>query len=460
MVVPSAPNGDALVAWGAVTARTPLLPRAFSMARKVLPRRLVITSSPCILSLALVTLVFAACQTPAAEDGAETAPPAEASPSDSRADGGPTKPIPKKPDETVDPSAPPVKCTTDLTPFLTTLKVPGLSAAVVKNGRVACNAVAGMAVTGAGARPVTPETGFLWASVSKTVTATAIMQLYEQGKLGLDDDINEHIGFSVRVPTCAGTPITFRQLLTHTSSIADNDSVIDAAPVAVESGDPTVALGDLVKGYLTPGGKYYRAGKSFSAGCPGTASDYSNIGITTLGYLVQRISNQDLYQYFRDHIFTPLGMSQSSFRLADLDASLLAKPNGTDAHYGEADFPDGMLRTSPTQLGKFLAMYTQSGTYAGKELLKASTVEEILKKQTTLAPASTGGKTQGLAWYTVDTFGPITWGHDGDDDGATSNMFFDPVTKTGVLLVSNGTWAGDPGAVPVMKALFAEASAY
>jgi CubicO group peptidase (beta-lactamase class C family) len=353
--------------------------------------------------------------------------------------------------------APPPACATDLTPALAALGVPGLSASVVAKGRVVCTAVAGNAVVGAnGNTPVTPATDFLWASVSKTVTATAVMQLYEQGKFRLDDDIGDYIGFRVRVPSCTATPITFRQLLTHTSSITDNNAVIDSKPVAVSSGDPIVPLGDLVKGYLTPGGAYYHATANFDAGCPGTISDYSNMGVATLGYLVQVISGEDLYQYYRDHIFGPLGMTNSSFRLADLDRSLLAAPNGSEAQYGEADFPDGMMRTSPGQLGKFLAAYMQGGA----PLLKPSTVQEMLKLQTTVGAASTGGITQGLVWYTVDTFGPTTWGHDGDDDGASSNMFFDPAANVGVILVANGSWTGDPGAVATMRALFQEGASH
>jgi CubicO group peptidase (beta-lactamase class C family) len=359
--------------------------------------------------------------------------------------------------------APPPACATDLTAALAELRVPGLSASIVKNGRVVCTAVAGTAAVakdGNPATPVTPETDFLWASVSKTVTATAVMQLWEQGKFQLDDDINRYLGFSVHVPSCTGTPITFRHLLTHTSSITDNNDVIDSKPVAVESGDPTVPLGDLVKGYLTTGGAFYHRDTNFDAGCPGTISDYSNMGVATLGYLVQVISGEDLYQYYRDHIFGPLGMANSGFRLADIDVARLAAPNGNEASYGEADFPDGMMRTSPAQLGKFLAMYTQGGTYGGQQILKSSTVEEMLKSQTSLGSASTGGITQGLVWYTVSTFGMTTWGHDGDDDGATSNMFFDPATKIGVILVSNGVWKGDPGAVATMTKLFQEGATY
>ncbi|MFL5627873.1 MAG: serine hydrolase domain-containing protein [Ktedonobacteraceae bacterium] len=338
-------------------------------------------------------------------------------------------------------------CKTDLTGDLKTLKVRGLSAAIVKNGRLVCTAVAGMAGQN---QPVTPNTLFLWASVSKTVTATALMQLYDQGKIQLDDDINKYLPFQVSIPSCPNTPVTFRQLLTHTSSIKDNDKVIDSM---VTQGDPTVSLADFVKGYLTPGGRYYDRNANFEAGCPGTINDYSNMGATTIGYLVETISGTNFYQYTKDNIFTPLGMTEASFRLADLNQSQIALPKGKGSQYGEANFPDGMLRTSPSHLAKFLIAYMQGGQYNGKQILKSTTVQEMLKNQTPL------DHTQGLIWYTDTQFnGETTWGHNGSDTGAASNMFFDPAKNEGVILVANGDWKGDAPAT--MKKLFQEADGY
>jgi CubicO group peptidase (beta-lactamase class C family) len=347
------------------------------------------------------------------------------------------------------PSAQVAKYKIDLTSDLKTLKVPGLSAAIVKNGKVVCTAVAGMADTSQN-KPVTPDTAFLWASVSKTVTATALMQLFDQGKFKLDDDISKFIGFPVQIPSCPGTPVTFRQLLTHSSSIVDNDTVIDS--VMTPQGDPTVPLADLVKGYLTLGGKYYNS-TNFASGCPGTSNSYSNMGATIIGYLVQVMSGTDFYHYTKAHIFTPLGMTNTSFRLADMDQSLIALPKGNGPHYGEGDFPDGMVRTSPSQLGKFLAAYMQGGQYNGQQILKSTTVQEMLKNQTSL------DSTQGLIWYSDSSFsGSTAWGHNGSDTGAASNMFFDPATRIGVLLVANGTWKGDAPAT--MRKLFQEGASY
>jgi len=354
----------------------------------------------------------------------------------------------------VQPAAASPACKTHITADLQNLNVPGLSAAIVKNGNVVCTSVAGMANTTTNT-PVTPQTGFIWASVSKTVTITALMQLYDQGKFQLDDDINKYLPYKIGIPSCPNTPITFRQLMTDTASVKDNNYVDNSVP-----GDDPPLLADFTKNYFAVGGSLYNQSANFENGCPGTVSDYSNIGQTLVGYLVEVLSGQSFVQYTQNNIFTPLGMTNTSFKLAGLDQSLLALPNGNGAQYGEPDYPDGMLRTSPENLGHLLALYEMGGTYNGVQILKPATVQLILSSQTTLGSSSSNGISQGFAWYTVNTFGSTMWGHDGDDNGATSNMFFDPATKTGVALVANGSWSGDPGAVSTMNKLFQEAARY
>src|SRR5882757_4663011 len=194
---------------------------------------------------------------------------------------------------------PPETCKTDLASRLQTLDVPGLAAAVIKNGRVVCNAVAGMADIEQ-KRRVTPDTLFLIASVSKTITATALMQLYDERKFQLDDDINKYLPFRVRIPASPASPITFRQLLNHTASIKDNTTYINCpgtcpygsslSPFVTKGADSPISLADLTRGYLMPGGAYYDQAKNFAAGPPGTVSDYSNMGFVLAGYLVELIS--------------------------------------------------------------------------------------------------------------------------------------------------------------------------
>jgi CubicO group peptidase (beta-lactamase class C family) len=360
---------------------------------------------------------------------------------------------------------PAATCRTDLTRQLRALDVPGLAAAVVKNGRIVCTAVAGLANIAEG-RPVTPDTLFLIASVSKTITATALMQLYDERKLQLDDDINEYLPFKVRIPAAPAAPITFRQLLSHISSIKDNTTYVNCPescaygskiiPFVTMGADSPISLADLTRGYLTPGGAYYDQAKNFAPKPPGTKSEYSNMGIVLAGYLVEVISGIPFDQYCKVNIFAPLGMAKTSWRLADIDRSLLAEPYDKSSsgyvpygQYGEPDYPDGMLRTSAVELARFVIAYMQGGRYLGQHILKSRTVKEMLRAQTRL------DSSQGLAWSSQDINGRTVWGHDGDDNGAGTKMWLDLDRRAGVILMTNGIWKDDNNAL--LAALFREA---
>jgi CubicO group peptidase (beta-lactamase class C family) len=363
---------------------------------------------------------------------------------------------------------PPATCRTDLTRQLRALDVPGLAAAVIKNGRIVCTAAAGLANIEE-SRPVTPDTLFLIASVSKTVTATALMQLYDERKLQLDDDINKYLPFKVRIPAAPSAPITFRQLLNHTSSIKDNTTYVNCpgtcpygstiSPFVTRGADSPISLADLTKGYLTAGGAYYDQAKNFLPKAPGTVSDYSNMGIVLAGYLVEVISGMPFDEYCKINIFAPLSMPKTSWRLAGIDRSMLAEPYDKAAsgyvpygQFGEPDYPDGMLRTSVVELARFIIAYIQGGRYRGQRILKARTVKEMLRTQTSL------DSSQGLVWNRQAINGRTVWGHDGDDNGAGTKMWLDPDRGTGVIIMTNGIWKDDDNAL--LAVLFREADGY
>jgi CubicO group peptidase (beta-lactamase class C family) len=365
--------------------------------------------------------------------------------------------------------APVQTCKTDLADELQRLDVPGLAAAIIKDGRIVCTATAGMANIEQN-RPVTPDTLFLIASVSKTITATALMQLYDQGKFKLDDDINNYLPFRVRIPLSPETPITFRQLLMHASSIKDNLAYVNCPdsclygsspiPFVTRGADSPISLADLMKGYLMPGGAYYDENENFEPEPPGTKVDYSNMGIVLAGYLVEVISGVPFDQYCKDHIFTPLGMNSTSWRLAGIDESKLAMPYDKSwsgyvpfGHYGEPDYPDGMLRTSVNELSQFLIAYMQGGEHNGRKILRSSTVEDMLDRQTSL------DRSVGLAWFNRSVGGRRVWGHDGDDHGAGTKMWLDPDDKIGVILMTNGIWKEDK-TKSLLNDLFEEADDY
>ena len=358
-------------------------------------------------------------------------------------------------------------CKTDLTSQLEALNVPGLAAAIVKNDRIICIAVAGMADIQQDRR-VTPDTIFLIASVSKTITATALMQLHEQGKFQLGEDINKYLPFRIRVPAAPESPITFRQLLTHSASLRDNPAYINCPAscaygtslrsIVTRGANSPIALADFVRGYFTPGGPYYDAVANFETAPPGRKVEYSNIGIALAGHLVEVLSGTRFDQYSKDKIFIPLGMRNTSWRLADINRSVLATPYDMSpagyvpyGHFGEPDYPDGMLRTSVFDLSRFLIAYMQGGQYNGARILRSTTVDEMLKHQ------ARAHNTQGLVWLERPIDGRTVWGHDGADNGAGAEMWFDPEKRQGVILLTNGIWNSNS---KLLSNLFSESDGY
>jgi len=147
--------------------------------------------------------------------------------------------------------------------------------------------------------PLTKENIFHLASLSKVFTATALIQLYEQGLLKLDDDINNYIKFKIRNPNFPDKPITFRMLLTHTSGLADVLPAGLKLPEGVEyphgyPGDPEISLSYFIEELFIPGGRFYST-EYFSMDEPGTKYHYSNFAFGLIGYLG--------YSKFQDRIF-------------------------------------------------------------------------------------------------------------------------------------------------------------
>lgn len=340
--------------------------------------------------------------------------------------------------------------------------IPGLAACIVKDSAIVWSNGYGWAHIGQ-QRPVTPDTLFQLASVSKTVTGTALMQVYDTGAFGLDDNINDYLSFNVENPHAAGTPITFRQLLTHTSSIRDNWLVI--SPL-YGPGDSPIPLGEFLEDYLTPDGEYYHPSLNYFSYAPGGDYNYSNIGATLAGYLVESITGQPFDQYCNEHLFTPLDMPETSWRFADLDETHVAMPYeyiaDTDSYrpygqYGFPDYPDGQLRTSAVQLAHFLIAFIDFGLYKDFRMLDESTAQMMREPQVPeIEP------TQGLIWYYKMQTGEILLGHNGGDFGVATEMFFRPADDVGIVMLMNGDWTNDNYLmlIALETRLFAEAAAY
>jgi CubicO group peptidase (beta-lactamase class C family) len=342
------------------------------------------------------------------------------------------------------------------------LRVPGLAACIIKSGRVVWSKGYGWANIKK-RLPMDPDlTVQNLGSISKTVVATAVMQLWEKGKFQLDDDINERLPFAVRSPFHPDTPITYRLLLTHRSGIADSL----AYRSSYACGDPTLPLESWLKDYFTPGGRYYEKKDNFHPWRPGQKHDYSNVGFGLLGYLVERLSGESLPHSTRKSIFEPLGMNRTAWLLSDIDVATHAVPYapGADSDppgeeveayrkfgllagevesdpasgdhrplclYGFPNYPDGSLRTSVNQLARFLLAYANDGSYGDARILAADTVRLMLTPQAATSPQ------QGLCWATEFRDGRRHWGHNGSDPGIRTTMSFRPSDGVGAIVFVN-----------------------
>lgn len=292
-------------------------------------------------------------------------------------------------------------------------------------------------------RPATPDTLFQLASISKLVTATAVMQLVETGQLYLDNDINGYLPFAIHNPYHADTPITPRMLLTHTSSLLDNVDIYE--DLYDWGADSPITLHAIIEGFYTPGGQWYDAPECFLKSVPGTEWSYSNLGFALLGYLVETISGTPFDAYCNEHIFTPLGMTETSWFLRDLDPAHIAMPYrdasflGIEHYrpygqYGYPDYPSGQVRTSVLQFARFFRMYMNGGTLEGVTVLKPETVTQMQTIQNPqLAP------NQGLGWIILaQEDGSMHRGHGGGEHGVLTMAWYRPDTNTGVLVFTSG----------------------
>jgi CubicO group peptidase (beta-lactamase class C family) len=152
---------------------------------------------------------------------------------------------------------------------------------------------------------MTEDTVFRIGSITKTFTAVAVMQLWEQGLLDLDTPANDYLRTFRLVPKKSNlSPATVRHLLTHTAGVGYLRQLSDLLQPGVGSGDRAGRSG------TPPLAQYYRHGLPVEIE-PGTKWVYSNHGFAALGQIVEDVSGQPLDCYLRDRIFDPLGMQHT-----------------------------------------------------------------------------------------------------------------------------------------------------
>ena len=315
----------------------------------------------------------------------------------------------------------------------------GLAFGVVQDGRLAFFEGRGFADI-ASKRPITEETVFRIASITKTFTAIAVMQLWEQGRVDLDSPANVYLRAFKLVPAKASfRPATVRHLLTHTAGIREALHPTDVFRMR-DMGD-TVRLGRPVPSLAD----YYRGGLRVDAE-PGTRFMYTNHGFATLGQIIEDVSGQPLDRYFREHIFEPLGMVDSdlvrSGRIQErLAAAYELRSDGARAldDYETITLGGGGAYSTPRDIARYLAALLGGGANEHGSVLKPATLKTMFEPQYQPDPRIPG---IGLAFWRASIGHHAAVEHSGILPGFDSQIFLAPDDGVGVMAFANGAKRG------------------
>ncbi|MFZ4100552.1 MAG: serine hydrolase domain-containing protein [Sphingobacterium thalpophilum] len=328
------------------------------------------------------------------------------------------------------------KAETDLHEIMKKLDVVGLSVAVVKKGEIIYANSFGLKNIETKA-PLSNTDIFRIASISKSFSATSIMQLIEAGKLSLDDDFSDLVGFKIRNPKFPNTIITLKMIMSHTSSINDSQGYFTLDAIN-PSKNPDWA-------------------KCYSDYAPGSGYDYCNLNYNMVGTVIEKLSGERFDNYVKNHILNPLGL-YAGYNVDSLDASRFATLHEYDATtktfkpspaaynprreeirnytmgYSTPIFsPTGGMKISASDLAKYMSMHMNMGKYKGKRIISKKSAKLM---QTKIADE----EGYALALTNLDDLipGKKMVGHTGSAYGLYSAMFFHPKEKFGIVVITNG----------------------
>jgi len=301
----------------------------------------------------------------------------------------------------------------------------GVTVAVVKNGEVILKKGYGFADLEKRI-PVDPDRHlFRIASISKTFTWTAVMQLVEQGKLDLEADIQTYLDFDI--PNTYPEPIRLKHLLTHTAGFEELASAAFA-----RTSDNVIPLG-----------KYLPAHIPARVRKPGTYLSYSNYGSAVAGYIVERVSGVPWADYIQRNILDPLAMTETNIHqpmsneLKQLHARGYKYQGGdykpTDYWY-EQEPPAGVMSSTANNMSTWMLAHLNKGLFRSTEILRPETIKQmhsaLFQQHPDSLPVLHG-------FFRGDRNGVLVFGHGGDINQFHSQLSLMPDHNLGVFVSFN-----------------------
>jgi CubicO group peptidase (beta-lactamase class C family) len=299
-------------------------------------------------------------------------------------------------------------------------------------------------------RLVAPDTAFVWFSITKLFTATAIMQLHERGKLDIDAPVRDLLGDEWTIDEPRERPVTGRDLLRHSSGLGNPSVWAAAAP----EGRPRPSVEAQLAGLLDRHGRrlHYH---------PGRDEGYSNLGYLALGRMIELADGRDYETYVREEILEVLGMDRTGFRWEPLldravghgrkgqfwttVALQVANPEVfgpplprwiTTTYFEIEGAPYGGLIGTVGDLGKFLAAHLQHGQWQGRRILSPTSVQAM---QTVQRDHRGRPFDYALGWHTQLIDGERYFNHMGKGGGYRPAVYIWPSRRYGVAILTNQT---------------------
>lgn len=294
------------------------------------------------------------------------------------------------------------------------------------------------------ATPVTAETVFRIGSITKTMTAVAIMQLVEAGPLDLDAPAGEYLrAYRFRSREPGFQQPTIRQLLTHTSGVPDARTFADLLHVGAGAWDARPPIHSVPYGEPLPTlAAYYRDGLEVVVE-PGSAFAYSNHAFATLGQIVEDVSGLPLDRYLRERVFESLGMSDTDLVRSERIAARLATGYGFGPR-GPRPVPDrdwigaggGGAYSTVADLARYARALLHGGENEQGRILQPATLATMFEIHYQADPSLPA---MGLAFFRTDLGGHRVLGHDGILPGFNSHLSVLPEDGFGLIALSNGS---------------------
>jgi CubicO group peptidase (beta-lactamase class C family) len=308
--------------------------------------------------------------------------------------------------------------------FMHARDLPGLSVAVVAKGEALFTGAFGVKDITTG-EPLTPDSLFHMASVSKPFSATALVQLLEKGEIDLEGRLVDCLPyFEMRDPR--HEKITLRQMLSHTSGMPDCEDY--------EWGDPYDGDDALER--------YARSLADLELLFdPGTDYSYSNIAFEVLGCIIARVSGVTFEEYIDTHSFSPLRMTSSTFLRREVPVELSVKPHVRRFQnevsevypYNRAHAPSSTFHTNANEVVNWILVNLNRGRLGDAQILQPSSYDLLWKPQHKVD----ANRSVGLSWFLSSLHGYQVIGHSGGDVGFRSQLALIPEKSVGVALMTN-----------------------